>query len=63
MSERHRRSSGNYRQDLIQLLEALNEQLLIELGKPPPADERRPKGRAASCPACHNRALLDRPES
>ena len=54
------KSGGSFRGDLMQLLEQLNEELLIELGKPVPREECIPRGRAARSPEFHNRALLDR---
>jgi len=41
------------------LLTLLNDQLLIELGKPLPRPECLPKLSDPRCPASHNRALLD----
>ena len=55
-------SPSSFTSDLVQLLAQLNEEMLIELGKPLPREECLPKRRVANCPACHNRALLDRPE-
>ena len=34
---------GSFRSDLLFLLEQLNEELIIELGKPVPGDERLPR--------------------
>ena len=47
--------------DLLQLLTLLNEELIMELGKPLPHEECLPKLRDPRCPAAHNRALFDRP--
>lgn len=47
------------RDDLLRLLTLLNDQLLIELGKPLPRPECLPKLSDPRCPASHNRALLD----
>jgi hypothetical protein len=57
-----RKSPTRSRGDLVRLLAAVNEELLIELGKPLPQRGHLAKARAARCPACHNRALLDRSE-
>jgi hypothetical protein len=48
---------GNFG-DLDRLFDQLGQPAGIELGKPPPKQKRFPKGRAGSCPAKHNRALL-----
>lgn len=55
-------SKGSFREDLLQLLEQVNDQLLIELGKPLPADKHLPAHHPARCPANHNRKLLDNRE-
>jgi hypothetical protein len=60
MPSPHPMAGENVRDDLVQLLEQLNEQLLTELGKPAPGARRLPKRRAGSCPATHNRLLLGR---
>lgn len=60
------KSSSNHREggrgsftDLDRLLEQLTDSPVIELGKPLPDNRHLPKW-ARDCPACHNRALLDR---
>ena len=41
---------GSFRSDLLFLLEQLNEELIIELGKPVPGDDRLPRRSAIHCP-------------
>ncbi len=48
---------GNF-SDFESLFEQLDHPNLIELGKPLPAKNFRPRKRAGSCPAAHNEALL-----
>jgi len=43
---------GSFRSDLLFLLEQLNEELIIELGKPVPGDDRLPRRSAIHCPTC-----------
>ena len=50
---------GNF-DDLLRLIDQLAEPMdVIELGKPLPEEGFLPKPRIGSCPAAHNRALLD----
>ena len=50
---------GNF-EDLRRLIEEVEKPLApIELGKPLPQDKYIPRSRIGSCPAAHNRALLD----
>jgi hypothetical protein len=49
--------SGNFK-DLESLLDQLGAPPVFELGKPLPNEKFMPR-RAGSCPAAHNRALLD----
>lgn len=51
-------SAGNFK-DLESLLEQLGEAPVYELGKPLPEEKFLLKMRVGSCPAAHNRALLD----
>ena len=51
-------SPGNF-QDLESLLDQLASPPVFELGKPPIKRKFMPKPRVGSCPASHNRALLD----
>jgi hypothetical protein len=48
---------GNFG-DFDRLFEQLAEPPLFELGNPLPKSEYMPKGRAGTCPAAHNEALL-----
>ncbi|MGN6057538.1 MAG: hypothetical protein ACTHOI_03025 [Sphingomicrobium sp.] len=50
--------AGNFK-DLESLLEQLGEAPVYELGKPLPEEKFLLKMRVGSCPAAHNRALLD----
>jgi len=52
------RSNGNFK-DLDILLEQLGAPPVFELGKPLPQQKFLLKMRVGSCPAAHNRALLD----
>lgn len=57
----HRRTSellGSFR-DFETLFDQLGQPVLIELGKPLPTDKHLPRSSAISCPAEHNRLLLD----
>lgn len=54
-------SPGNF-QDLESLLDQLASPPVFELGKPPIKKKFMPKPRVGSCPASHNRALLDEDE-
>ena len=49
---------GNF-QDLQSLLDQLGSPPLFELGKPLPSQKYLPTQGLSSCPAAHNRALLD----
>ena len=60
MSRRHK-SHGNFH-DLERLIAELDKPPIMELGKPAP-DEKFLPGHHASCPAAHNRLLLDEAES
>jgi len=51
-------TGGNF-QDLQSLLDQLGSAPLFELGKPLPSQKFLPKQGLSSCPAAHNRALLD----
>ena len=51
-------TGGNF-QDLQSLLDQLGSPPLFELGKPLPSEKFLPKHGLSSCPAAHNRALLD----
>lgn len=51
-------SAGNF-EDLEGLLEQLGASPVFELGKPLPQDKFLIRMRVGSCPASHNRALLD----
>ena len=62
MPKTNPKSPSSFTSDLVHLLAQLNEEMLIELGKPLPHEDCLPKRRVANCPACHNRALFDRPE-
>jgi hypothetical protein len=53
-------SAGNF-QDLESLLDHLGEPPVFELGKPLPSERYLPQRELGSCPAAHNRALLDEP--
>lgn len=48
---------GSFRSDLLLLLERLNEDLLIELGKPEPREDFLPKRAAIHCPTCQTELL------
>jgi hypothetical protein len=51
-------SRGNF-QDFEKLIEQLGMPPVFELGKPMPDEKYLPGGGVGSCPAAHNRALLD----
>lgn len=51
-------SSGNFK-DVEMLLDQLGSPPVFELGKPLPDEKFLLKMRVGSCPAAHNRALLD----
>jgi hypothetical protein len=51
-------AAGNFK-DLESLLDQLGAPPVFELGSPLPGDKYLPKSRVGSCPASHNRALLD----
>ena len=51
---------GNFT-DMQSLFDRLGEPNLIELGNPLPRAKYLPKKRAGTCPAAHNKALLDKP--
>jgi hypothetical protein len=51
-------STGNFK-DLEMLLEQLGAPPVFELGKPLPQGKFLLRMRVGSCPAAHNRALLD----
>lgn len=51
-------AAGNFH-DLEELLEQLGSAPLFRLGNPLPDDKHLPRHGLASCPAAHNRALLD----
>jgi len=51
-------TGGNF-QDLQSLLDQLGSPPLFELGKPLLSQKFLPKQGLSSCPAAHNRALLD----
>jgi hypothetical protein len=63
MSTRTPPVGENLRDDLVQLLESLNDDLMAELGKPSRGRAPPQKTRAGSCPATHNRLLFDRGEN
>lgn len=46
--------------DLLRLLEQINRELLIELGKPVPGKSHLPDMRAGPCPATRNSLQLNR---
>jgi hypothetical protein len=52
---------GNFA-DFENLFSQLGEPGLIPLGQPLPREKFLPKKRVGSCPAAHNRLLLDEPE-
>ena len=60
---RHGPKTKESEADLLQLLTLLNEELIMELGKPLPREECLPRLRDPRCPASHNRALFDRSEN
>ena len=51
-------SAGNF-SDLESLLDQLGHPPVFELGKPLPNDKYLPRRGLSTCPAAHNRALLD----
>jgi hypothetical protein len=51
-------AGGNF-QDVQSLLDQLGSPPVFELGKPLPNERYLPKHGLSSCPAAHNRALLD----
>ena len=51
-------SAGNF-SDLESLLDQLGKPPVFELGKPLPNEKFLPKRGLSTCPAAHNRALLD----
>jgi hypothetical protein len=52
-------AAGNF-SDLESLLDQLGEPPLFELGKPLPRERYLPQRGLSTCPAAHNRALLDK---
>jgi hypothetical protein len=61
MPEHRRKRRGSF-QDLDRLLAELDKPPIMELGKPAPDEKFLPHS-AVSCPAAHNRVLLDEAES
>lgn len=56
--EQPARAAGNFH-DFQTLLDQLGTAPVFELGKPLPKEEFLSRMRIGSCPAAHNRALLD----
>ena len=61
MPQRRHKPDGSF-QDFERLLAELDKPLIMDLGKPEPEAKFLPQS-AASCPASHNRLLLDEAES
>lgn len=51
-------SGGNF-DDFAALFDQLSKPPVFRLGNPVPEEKFMPKARIGSCPAAHNRALLD----